>query len=290
MTSAPIPSVERPVYFDGQRLTAEDLSDATGYSRALRELHNRALHGWGVALGLAATGARGARSVRVEPGFALDCAGRELLLAEPCELPVPPTANPSRWLLVISAAPEAEPAERRAGECDTDGAVRLIDAPQVRWLSTTLESKGRVRTGLDVVLADAVVENCRLKLDIDTTVRNELARPQPYVASGRTPAYETHWEEWTDSGAPAGVTTTVSTAEAGFNSLPSYQARLGGSRSTGSDVIDGPVYLAGAGVDEFEFYVDLRGYLAGGTAPSDLPATARDELGWHVVWMAVETR
>ena len=290
MAQAPIPHVERPVYFDGKRLTADDLTDASDYSRALRELHNRALHGWGVALGLAATGVRGARTVRVDPGFALDCAGRELLLTEPCELTVPPTAHPSTWLLVISAAGEGEPVEQRAGECETDGAVRLIDAPQVRWLSTAREGKGRLRKGLDVVLARAMVQNCRLKFDLDLGVRNELAPPQPFVAAGHTRAYETHWDEWSDGAGTAGVMTRVSTAEAGFNSVPSYQARLGGERSNGSDVIDGPVRIASAGVDEFEFYVDLSGYLAGGGGPADLAATARDELGWHVVWMAVERR
>ena len=58
MDTVPIPTIERPVFFDGQRLTSEDLGEAFAYERELRWLHNRSLHGWGIVLGYAVTGAR----------------------------------------------------------------------------------------------------------------------------------------------------------------------------------------------------------------------------------------
>ena len=65
-----LPAVERPQFFDGERLTAGDLLDAQTYERELRWLHNRCLHSWGVAVGLAVHGRRAAtRSVTVGAGL-----------------------------------------------------------------------------------------------------------------------------------------------------------------------------------------------------------------------------
>ena len=72
---------ERPHFFNGQLLTADDLKLEQDYFRGKSRLHNRFLHGWGVVAGLSVTVDQGA-SVVVSPGFALDCAGNELVLPE----------------------------------------------------------------------------------------------------------------------------------------------------------------------------------------------------------------
>jgi len=73
--------LERPHFFTGKLLIAEDLQREQDYHRNKVRLHNRFLHGWGVVAGLRVSLDKGA--VVVAPGLALDCAGNELVL--PCE-------------------------------------------------------------------------------------------------------------------------------------------------------------------------------------------------------------
>ena len=72
---------ERPLFFAGQLLTAADLQSEQDYFRGKSRLHNRFLHGWGVVTGLSVSDDQGA--LIISPGLALDCAGNELVLAEP---------------------------------------------------------------------------------------------------------------------------------------------------------------------------------------------------------------
>jgi hypothetical protein len=291
MDPSQIPMLERPAFFDGQRLTAADLGAAADYSSLLRRLHNRALHGWGVVLGLAVTGVRGARSVQVSPGLALDRSGRELLLPAAVEVAVPPVAAEGDWFLVVSGADDADlAAEERAGVCGSEGAVRLLDEPFVRWLDATSEA-------FDVVLAKATIRACKLADDVDLGARQQLPDEQPYIAAGQTPVGTTSWNWWPRDAKRAGVVTTVSTAEAGFRTTPSYQARLAGDRGYGDDIYDGIGHVIGPSATSFDFCVVLPylepvpGATTGILNPSlsgDIEEIFRDTLKWHVVWMGVE--
>ena len=137
-----IPSLERPSFFDGQRLLAGDLNTTQAFHRELRWLHNRSLHNWGIAFGYAVTGKRKERTVSVQPGYALDCQGRELILAEAREIAVPPVAGnpdggPVTYYLTASYAEDAElTPEMRAGACEASGAVRRPEQPNIRWQDT----------------------------------------------------------------------------------------------------------------------------------------------------------
>ena len=73
---------ERPHFFNGKLLTADDLQREQDYFRGKSALHNRFLHGWGIVAGLDVTVDQEATAV-VSPGLALDCAGNELVLPEP---------------------------------------------------------------------------------------------------------------------------------------------------------------------------------------------------------------
>jgi hypothetical protein len=74
--------LERPRFFTGQLLTADDFQQEQDYFRDKSRLHNRFLHGWGIVAGLDVTVDQGT-TVAVSPGLALDCAGNELVLPEP---------------------------------------------------------------------------------------------------------------------------------------------------------------------------------------------------------------
>jgi hypothetical protein len=72
----------RPRFFAGQLLTEDDLESLTGYITAKNRLHNRYLWGAGVVCGLQVTcDPCGGGTVSVQPGYALDCCGNDLVLA-----------------------------------------------------------------------------------------------------------------------------------------------------------------------------------------------------------------
>jgi hypothetical protein len=84
-------ALERIRYFTGRQMTARDFQDADAYTRSFRHLHNRVLHGWGIACGLEVV--RHARPecrrdrVVVRCGLAIDCCGREIVVAKAVSSP-----------------------------------------------------------------------------------------------------------------------------------------------------------------------------------------------------------
>jgi hypothetical protein len=80
--SAFMAGFERPHYFAGKLLTAAEFELEQRYHIEKRWLLNRMLHGAGVVSGLKAVASEQGK-VTVEPGFALDSYGREILVSEP---------------------------------------------------------------------------------------------------------------------------------------------------------------------------------------------------------------
>jgi hypothetical protein len=86
----------RPRYFDGQLLTTEDFTTEQSYLMDKLRAHNRLLHGDGTVCGLAvAPTTPPSGSVIVEPGVALDCCGREIVVTEPIEVDLHDLADES---------------------------------------------------------------------------------------------------------------------------------------------------------------------------------------------------
>jgi hypothetical protein len=84
---------ERPRYFVGKLVTAEDFELEQRYHIEKRRLLNRMLQGAGVVSGLGVVeGEQG--TVTVAPGFALDPHGREILVSEPQQLAIPDCGEP----------------------------------------------------------------------------------------------------------------------------------------------------------------------------------------------------
>ena len=71
----------RPRFFAGQLLTEDDLTALADYTTAKDRLHNRYLFGAGVVCGLwVSCDPCGGSTVTVQPGYALDCCGNDLVL------------------------------------------------------------------------------------------------------------------------------------------------------------------------------------------------------------------
>jgi hypothetical protein len=111
---------ERPRYFPGKLVTAEDLELEQRYHIEKRCLLNRMLQGAGIVSGLeVVAGKQGA--VTVAPGLALDPHGREILVSEPQQLAIPNWNEPVSICLLYK-----EVATDRGTICET---YELIASP-----------------------------------------------------------------------------------------------------------------------------------------------------------------
>lgn len=314
-------AVERPVFFDGQQLFADDLQSLADFHQAMREEHLRTLHDKGVAEGYAVFGRRGDREVRIDPGYAVDCLGHEILLLEALTEPVPPVAadtdgGPVAYDITVSypGPDDLDEAETREGICLPGGAVRLREAPVVCWVRLAKDVLGRlqavdpqqrddIKVVRKVVVTRAYVRNCQLDADLVTAPRRK-ARPEPcpHIACGRVSPVD--WQKWEVvplAGAHSGVvglSTTVDTTAGAFTSAPTYQVRVEGLRplevppafpeGPGTLVLDVPAFVSDSEAGRFVCWVpvvSLGSQLDSGDA--DRLVVLADEF-WDVVWMGVE--
>lgn len=290
-----IPELKRIQFFNGQRLTAGDMTELQRANRELRWLHNRSLHGWGVGTGYAVAGEKGDTSVTVAPGYALDCMGREIILTEAAMRTVPAIAGnadgtPATFYLTVTYKDDTDQtvAERRPGVCTPAGTVRLTEGPLISWR----EPKD-ITDGMDIILARASVLNCQLDSPLFLDVRRS-ARPtqQPYIASGETIDAATAWTVKFESGKPVGVTTRVDTSAAKFQATPVYFAHVVGPRmiatSSGPQLALALVSIsqstpASFNCDVYLLAIDSTALLT----PSEVGAVLNN-LEWSVVWIGVE--
>jgi hypothetical protein len=75
-------TIERTRYFTGQLLDEADLMQEQRYFREKVRRHNRMLHGWGIVSGLEVRPGPADGEVTVEPGYALDRYGDEIVVAD----------------------------------------------------------------------------------------------------------------------------------------------------------------------------------------------------------------
>jgi hypothetical protein len=321
-------TISRVRYFDGQRLTAADLNDAATAQREYRWLLNRSLHNWGIGLGFAVSGEQGDRQVTVQPGYAIDRWGREVLLAQPSTKAVPARSQSTVCYLVAAYPDDSDLAvqEQRQGDCGSDGAVRLQEQASIYW---RIQGEQSVETGIEIVLAQATIQNCQLAAPLSLDQRRSARATQhAYIASGETSLPNMDWQLWKVSDdipsglsgvdvsgfaaqAPIlGVRTTVDTTVARFGAIPDYQAQLQGPRVillnqtpysfaiAGGPyqfvVLDGTGFLSQISRDSFDFHV-LMPVGFGLVNPTPLLSTSGANAlldivqhNWTVAWVGVE--
>ncbi len=294
-----VPQLERVRYFPGELLTAGDLTAAADYDRQMRWLHNRSLHNWGIGFGLDVLGDRGDTSVTVNPGYAIDIEGREIILAAPCQLPIPavpggPAGDAAIYYVVanyVADADEATEERRDAAACgSTSGAVRLSNAPAIRW-----KTARQLVVGYDVVLGEVSIVNCVLAAAVSTNARRYArAKGATTLYAGEVAAQDAQWKGWTQGATNLGFTLAVDTSLARFNTTPHYIAQIIGAR-----VLDAPslivaefVSLSNQSRDGFTLQVALPA-MAGGVNPAMIsdPGSGPgllSQLNWRVGWIGVE--
>jgi hypothetical protein len=301
MSAAGIPDLKRIQFFTGQRLSAGDMTAVQSANRELRWLHNRSLHGWGIGIGYGVTGDTGDTKVTIDPGYAIDCLGRELILTSPVTTTVPAIAGNSSgstvtaatFYLTVSYMEDSgqSTVESRPGVCLPGGTVRLTEGPLIQW-----QPFKDIQTGLNVILAEASILNCQLNAPLNLGVRRS-ARPsqQPYINAGELTPDAVTW-----SVIPGGIRAHVDTSAAQFRATPAYFTHVMGPRTVflgvGGDV-GGNVFLItvpivdnpapdGFNCDVVLLHIDA----AKGVVPVDpgnIPAIIK-LIRWTVVWMGVE--
>jgi hypothetical protein len=299
-----IPDLSRPHFYDGQALTATDLNAVAAYHRELLWLHQRTLHGSGIASGFSVTGAKGDKSVTVAPGYAIDAQGRSIVLDSPRVLDIPSVVSDSAgkavpYYLTVSYVDDGQQtATTRAGTCGVSGAVRLDDAPALAWRPANA-------TGEAITLCAVTIQNCKLTGPVDLSPqRSALPERQPFVYAGQHTPVEGEWELWragTGDDAPLlGLRLDVNTSEAGFVNTPRYQATIvGGRQFVNPDnvkmtaLLDGYAQINAATAMGFELTMSLpRGdggintaWLLDTTKLLDWPILN----SWTVSWLGVES-
>jgi hypothetical protein len=307
--------VERLRFFDGQPLFASDLQDIEASDRELRWLHNRSLHQPGIGNGYAVSGRKGDREVTVQPGYALNAEGAEIVLREAQVQQVPPVSaepdgQPVYFDLTVSypTDDDLEEAETREGVCLPRGVVRLRERPVFCWVRLRLDANRTLRavsdvqamqiqTGMKVVLARAEVLNCRLNADLAIAQRRN-ARPsrQPVI---RCATQAAAWEFWSlPNETILGFKAPVDTSAAGFRVTPCYSARISGERpllltlpGNGDDdtnfiLLDGPAYIHDPGPKGFVCHIPVFSVVDPLVFVDALTDLASKK--WAVTWLGIE--
>jgi hypothetical protein len=94
-----VKTFRRNHFFSGRMLTAADLEREQNYFRDKLKLHNRLLHGFGIVNGLEVS-IRGGE-LHINGGFAIDCEGNEIVVAERVTQALPATSLDTCLYLTI---------------------------------------------------------------------------------------------------------------------------------------------------------------------------------------------
>ncbi len=103
--------LKRNNFFSGRVLRAEDFQAEQQYFLEKHRLHNRLLLGFGVVTGLEVSidkSSKNERVIRVKPGMAIDCLGREIILSEFLEISVPACVD-LKYVCIRYAEKETDP-------------------------------------------------------------------------------------------------------------------------------------------------------------------------------------
>jgi len=130
--------LDRPRYFQGQLLAEADFSTEQAYMLDKLRSHNRLLHGSGTVCGLAVEPTEPpSEGVVVQPGVAIDCCGREIVVTEPIEVDHDALLNESRRpgpvYVTLAYGEVAAAAVPVPGEPDGDAsqASRVREVPNI---------------------------------------------------------------------------------------------------------------------------------------------------------------
>lgn len=301
--------IERLQFFNGQRLAADDLQNLEQFNREMRWLHNQSLHQPGVGSGYAVSGLKGDREITIQPGYAIDSLGREIVLTEAQVEQIPPVAddgfgNPVLYDLTVSYPDDQqlEETETRDGVCVKLGVVRRREEPVFCWVRlgpepglvpTDSTLRQQIEDDLRIRLGRITVLNCQLYEPISVAERRNARPPeQPYVACGRTDS--TGWKMRETKGVSLELRFKVNTDSADFRTTPCYYAHVVGNRLFDfggvTVALDGFGAISEAAEDSFIFSFLIPLLLLHGTKANgkDMLDQITKQNAWIIEWLGVE--
>jgi hypothetical protein len=294
-----IPELERVVFFQGELLTADDLITLDSNNRELRWLHNRSLHNWGIGFGLDVQGAAGDTFVTVNAGYAIDSMGREIILSNPVQVPIPAVAGPATYYLVANYVDDVDQTTEEMRDasgcgcsstcvCSTTGAVRLSNRPAILW-----KTVAQLVFGIDVILAQVLIQNCVLNQAPSASVRRYATCGSGFsFRANQVLAAAIQWRVWRQGGINIGFTAAIDTSSAKFQTTPRYMVQIVGSRSGSGFIVVDFVSIADESSTGFTLQVALPALAAHINPPAVTSAVGGpqilNQLGWSVSWMGVE--
>ena len=134
---------KRLKFYNGQFLQQQDFTDEQQYHLDRLRRHNRQMHTYGIAEGLAVTAAVGGSSASVAPGTALDAEGRTIVLPQSRNLTFGSLAN--QWVLVVISYAEQPSDPASVGD---EGDTRWWERPNVEVIPETGAPAADVRIRL----------------------------------------------------------------------------------------------------------------------------------------------
>jgi len=257
--------LERPRFFCGQLLTDRDFNKLTEWIDRKSAL-KRFLHGWGVVCGLDVTvDPCDCSSIRISPGYALDCCGRDLVVCD--SLPL---------LLKDKYCSEAE------DPCGSLGSPVAAAVPIVR--PRTVDFAGL-----------KMPENELTGIDVYLRYGEQLGRPQRQASSGKCSSSMDPCQYTRVTEVPEICTKAVPLAQVSIGSKDRYQTQLAAILSdlalpeNGRDAEALDRYLAGAylrncgGIHRFSFIPQLSRIPSGFNLASLAYWLVQD---WHLSFAA----
>jgi hypothetical protein len=122
-------ALQRLNYFDHQFLREQDFKDEQEYHVEARRRHNRYFHSWGVVEGLEVE-QHGEHEILIQPGYAVDKEGREIVLAQTVSRDLTSFGHDSEAYVTI-AYHEEKKEEDHLSAGGVEGYTRIGEIPEI---------------------------------------------------------------------------------------------------------------------------------------------------------------
>ena len=291
--------LERLRHRQGQVLRSRDFRDQAAIEAQFRWWHNRSLHNvFGVSMGLKTSPVVDEQglitAIRVTYGIAYDYFGRELVLQEVQEIPVPGAQENEGAIMLLIRYKGTNLFPKRGEVPDICVGAKLSqyhEQPEFVWKPSKL-----FRFNDGVPLAMLKYESGIPALDEEFT--SPLSRPiaRPRIASGSTIPGSTAWEAWKEKDIIIGFQVRIDTLAAGFTEVPCYFAWLQVPlwNQNDSQFLIAPFeHIDESSINGFVFRVlmPMLGTLSGKKANEDFKnnfLTFAQKRGLFVCWLGIQ--
>lgn len=173
--------IKRLKYFTHQFLREQDFEAEQNYHIAMRRLHNRSVHGWGIVEGLVVR-KKGDKAITIDPGVAIDGEGREIILTTQVTRDLSSFERNSHTYITI-AYDESWDDSDRYSSAGIEGYTRITEFPLISEKKNEPPKDGSVLTLARV----RINESGNVNEEIETNLRMEVSTRNSAIGWVRMP-------------------------------------------------------------------------------------------------------